>query len=99
MGPKIDKRLLWWIFSATGGGPVRARIVELLKEMPSNPNQITRELEFAYPTIKYHLNILEENKIVASTKGTSVSMYYITDEMEEVYPEFQKIVEIVKKRK
>lgn len=93
----IDKRLLWWIFSVTSGGLVRAKIVELLKDRPSNPNQIAKELKLSYPTIRYHLNILQENKVVDFTKGTSVAMYYLTDEMMEIYPEFLKILEIIKK--
>ncbi len=90
MAGKIDKRLLWWIFSATSGGIVRAKIVHLLRERPSNANQIAKELNLSYPTIRYHLKILEENRIIEPTK-TSVAVYFLTDEMEKAYPEFLEI--------
>jgi DNA-binding transcriptional ArsR family regulator len=99
MVSKIDKRLLWWVFSVTSGGPVRAKIIELLKDRPSNPNQISKELKLSYPTIRYHLNILQENKMVDSTKGTSITMYYLTDEMIESYSEFLKILKMIKESK
>jgi DNA-binding transcriptional ArsR family regulator len=99
MPGKIDRRLLWWTFSVTTGGPVRAKIIRILKDRPSNPNQVSKKLKLSYPTVRYHLNILQENNIVGSTAGTSITMYYLTDEMEEAYPEFLEILKIVENKR
>lgn len=89
----MDKKLLWWIFSVTKGGIVRAKIVKMLNEMPSNANQIAQKLKLDYTTVRYHLNILLKHGIVETSEDTYVVMYFLTDEMLSHWDEFLKIYE------
>jgi DNA-binding transcriptional ArsR family regulator len=88
---KLDKKLFWWIFGVTKGGPIRARIIELLKERPYNANQLAHKLHMDYTTIRYHLDILVKHGIVESSEETYVVFYYLSEEMEQAYPDFEEI--------
>lgn len=92
----MDKKLLWWIFAVSSGGPTRAHIVNLLKERPASASQLARALNLSYPTVRYHLNILLENRVVVSSGATAIVMYYLSDEMEKDYPAFLDIWEKIK---
>ncbi len=87
----MDKKLLWWIFGVTKGGPVRAKIVKLLHERPRNANQLAQILKMDYTTIRYHLNILVKHQIVEASEHTYIVMYFITENMMEHWDEFLKI--------
>jgi len=84
------KRIMVYIFVASRGGQNRARIVEMLKGEPSNPNKISEKLGLDYKTVQHHIKMLEENEvIVSSSKGTYGAVYFLT-------PYFEKYFESVK---
>jgi DNA-binding transcriptional ArsR family regulator len=89
----MNKKLLWWIFGVTKGGVVRAKIVKILHERPSNANQIAQKLKMDYTTVRYHLNILLKHGIVETSEHTYIVMYFLTDKMLEHWDEFLKIYE------
>jgi len=90
----MNKKLLWWIFAVTRGGLVRAKIVKKLKKRPYTTSQLARELKLTYQNIGYHLKLLEEHGLVESS-NTSISVYFLTDKMEENWDEFMKIWKII----
>jgi DNA-binding transcriptional ArsR family regulator len=84
------KRIMVYIFIASRGGQNRARIVEMLKAEPSNPNKMSEKLGLDYKTIQHHVRMLEENQvIVSSSKGTYGAVYFLT-------PYFDKYFESVR---
>jgi DNA-binding transcriptional ArsR family regulator len=89
----MNKKLLWWIFGVSKGGPMRARIVRTLNERPYNANQLAAELSVDYKTVRYHLDILLKNKIIDGMEEGNIVMYFLSDEMEKSYPEFLEIFE------
>ena len=58
------RKLLWWLIAGSVGGPNRGRIIMKLHEKPKNAHQISEELNLNYKTVRHHLKILEENKII-----------------------------------
>jgi len=91
----MNKKILWWIFAVSRGGIVRAKIVKKIKDRPSTTSQLARELKLTYQDIRYHIKLLEEHKILESSK-TPTAVYFITDEMEENWKEFMKIWKSIK---
>ncbi len=89
----MDKKLLWWIFGVSKGGPMRANILKKLNERPYNANQLATELSVDYKTIRYHLDILLKNKIIDDMEEGNIVMYFLSDEMEKSYHEFLDIFE------
>ncbi|MGZ7116913.1 MAG: ArsR/SmtB family transcription factor, partial [Methanobacterium sp.] len=61
---KYMEKLLWWLITGKRGGTNRARIIKKLKDRPYNANQLSKELNLDYKTIRHHLRVLEENKVI-----------------------------------
>lgn len=85
------KRILWQLLAGTRGGPQRIRILTLLRERPSNANQIAERLGLDYKTVTHHLRVLAENRIVSSTGKDYGAVYLFTPDMEESLAEFEAI--------
>ncbi len=89
------KKLIWWVFAGTAGGPNRIRIVKTLNKRPYNANQLAEKLDLDYKTIRHHLKILIENNMITSTGEMKYGeLYYLSTKMEENYNIF---IEILKK--
>ena len=99
-GEKYLKRLLWYLFAGTRGGPSRAEIIRAIQNRPSNANQLAQILRVDYKTIQHHLRILEENGlIVPSDKGTYGAVLFLTPKMEEALPILDEIWSKIGRRK
>jgi len=83
--------LIWWIFGVSRGGKTRCRITRILKDKPSSISQLAKKLGLTYHDVRYHVKILQENRIIESIGDASISMYFLTDEFEGDWEEFEKI--------
>ena len=97
LDPARLKRILLYLISATRGGPVRARIISLLKEEPMNANQLAQRLGHDYSTIKHHLDILIENKLLEPV-GKYGQLYFLSSNLRDNYDEFLEILDKIGKR-
>ncbi len=99
-GEKYLKRLLWYLFAGTRGGPSRAEIIKALQDRPCNANQLAQVLKVDYKTIQHHVKILQENGlIIPSDKGTYGAVLFLTPKMEEAIPILQDIWSRIGRRK
>jgi DNA-binding transcriptional ArsR family regulator len=99
-GDKYLKRLLWYLFAGTRGGPSRAEIIRALQNRPSNANQLAQILHVDYKTIQHHVRVLGENGlIVPSDKGTYGAVLFLTPKMEEALPILDEIWSRIGRRK
>ena len=97
---KYLKRLLWYLFAGTRGGPSRAEIIRAIQNQPSNANQLAQILRVDYKTIQHHVRVLEENGlIVPSDKGTYGAVLFLTPKMEEALPILDEIWSKIGRRK
>jgi DNA-binding transcriptional ArsR family regulator len=71
--------VLWQALAGTRGGPNRARILRALDEQPQNANQLAEKFDLAYNTVRHHLEVLEENKIVQSSDADYGTVYLPSD--------------------
>lgn len=93
------QRVLWWLIAGSKGGKNRARIIILLKDTPSNANQIAETLKMDYKTVRHHLKVLEENRIVVSSGNKYGTPYFLTEIMVKNYERFEEIWDKIGKRK
>ena len=92
------KRILWFLFASTRGGSTRAKIISLINEIPSNPNQISTVLDLNYKTVIHHLNVLIKNGLtITDEKGIYGSTYFLTPLMEQNFQLFKEIIDKIKK--
>ena len=92
------KYLLGWLIAGTRGGPTRAEIIRVLKEMPQNANQLAKILEMDYRTIRHHLTILQKNRIITSAGEGYGTTYFLSPTMEENYALFEEILKKIWKK-
>jgi DNA-binding transcriptional ArsR family regulator len=85
------KYLLGWLIAGTRGGASRAKIIETLKETPQNANQLAKQLEMDYRTIRHHLKVLEKNKIITTAGEGYGTTYFLSPALEENYEVFEEI--------
>ncbi|HEV2119630.1 MAG TPA: winged helix-turn-helix domain-containing protein [Candidatus Bathyarchaeia archaeon] len=99
-GEKYLKRLLWYLFAGTRGGPSRAEIIKALQNRPCNANQLAQILRVDYKTIQHHVGVLEENGlIIPSNKGSYGAVLFLTPKMEEALPILDEIWSKIGRRK
>jgi DNA-binding transcriptional ArsR family regulator len=71
--------VLWQTLAGTRGGPNRARVLRTLSEQPRNANQLADDLDLAYNTVRYHLDVLEENGVITSSDADYGTVYLPSD--------------------
>jgi len=84
------RRVIWWLLVGTKGGLNRARIIRALKERPYNANQLAEVLGLDYKTVRHHLKVLQDNKIVTAAGEGYGSVYFLSPGMEEEYEVFEE---------
>ncbi|MGI0065306.1 MAG: ArsR/SmtB family transcription factor [Nitrosotalea sp.] len=92
---KIDrqtKSLLSYLFTGTRGGNNRIKIMLHLAERPLNINQLSNELGLDYKAIKFHIEILEKNNVVAHAGEKYGVVYFLSTFLEYNIDTFNEIV-------
>jgi len=92
------EKLLWWLIMGKRGGINRARIIKKLKDRPYNANQLSKELDLSYKTVRHHIKILEENKIIKPSGDSYSKLYFLEDEVERNYDIFKDIWKQIKEK-
>jgi len=77
--------MLSWVIGGSQGGYTRFLILQTLHESPSNANQLATLLGKDYTTIRHHLKVLEENKMVIAVGKDYAKSYVLTSFIEENY--------------
>jgi DNA-binding transcriptional ArsR family regulator len=72
--------VLWYVFASTRGGENRARLLRAMDERPRNANQLADDLELDYTTVRHHLEVLEDNNVVAASGDDYGAVYLPTDQ-------------------
>lgn len=85
------KYLLGWLIAGSRGGPMRAKMIERLKETPQNANQLSTLLDVDYKTIRHHIEVLEKNKIITSAGEGYGTTFFLSPLLEENYAIFEDI--------
>jgi len=87
-----------FLIHGTRGGPVRALILATLEEQPLNANQLAQKLELDYSTIKHHLDVLMENKLVEPVGGKYGQLYFLSSMLQENYDQFKEMLDKIGKK-
>ncbi len=97
---KHFRRVLWYLFSGTRGGPNRAEIIKTLETRPCNANKLAELLKVDYKTIQHHIRVLEEHGLVTpSEKGAYGAVLFLSSKMEEALPVLDEIWSKIGRRK
>ena len=91
------KRILWYVFATSRGGPTRIKIVELLQQKPYNMHQISKKLGLDYKTVQHHIKVLVENRIITPEEKKYGTIYFPSAWFEASKDIFEEIKNKMKK--
>jgi len=86
-----SKRLLWYLFGGSKGAQNRIRIVEVLKERPSNINQLSESLGLDYKGVQHHVSVLERNNLIIKTGEKYGALYFISNYLQHNLEAYEEI--------
>jgi DNA-binding transcriptional ArsR family regulator len=92
------ERLLWWLFAGSAGAKTRAGVIRAIKEMPRNAQQLSQALGLDYTTVRHHLKVLEQNRIVVTEGDSYGKLYFLSDTMEAHWGQLEAIFERASRR-
>ena len=92
------ERLLWWLFAGSAGAKTRALVISAIRDEPRNAQQLSEALNLDYTTVRHHLKVLEQNRIVITEGDSYGKLYFLSDSMEAHWTNLQAILEKAKKR-
>ena len=81
-----------WLLVESRGGPIRSKILLLLRNRPTNINRIAREINMDYKTIKHHLDLLEKNGLVKRLGLRYGDVYFIDDNTYKHWDELYALI-------
>ena len=85
------KNVLYWLIANSLGGVNRGRILEGLFNKPQNANELSKNLNLEYKTIRYHLKVLEENGLIESVGKGYGKTYFPSEDLKENKQYFDEI--------
>jgi predicted transcriptional regulator len=92
------RRLLWYLMGGTRGGENRARIINEIRNRPSNLNQLATRLSLEYRSVQHHIEVLKKNALVNSQGEHYGLTYFLTPWLEshlDIFDEIAKKLNIV----
>ena len=85
------KHVIQWLIAGSRGGLNRGKILTTLHNEPMNANQLGEALGVDYRTIRHHLEVLEKNGMIASIGPRYGTMYFISQNLEDCWDDFEEI--------
>lgn len=81
-----------WLLVESRGGPVRSKILLMLKQRPTNINRLAKELDMDYKAVKRHLDLLEKNGLVRRLGIKYGDVYFIDDNAYRHWDELYSLI-------
>jgi predicted transcriptional regulator len=85
------RRLLWFLLGASRGGRSRARIIQRLREKPSNQNQLATDLGMQYKGVQHHVKVLSRSSMIIGTGEKYGVTYTLTPWLESRLDIFEEV--------
>ena len=93
------ERVLWWLFAGSTGAVTRLEVLQAIKEQPRNAQQLTQALHVDYTTVRHHLRVLEQNRLIVTEGEKYGKLYFLSSEMEASWVKLEEILKKTGKNK
>jgi len=77
------RMILWLIIAGTRGGINRAKILNLIRETPTNANKIATTLKLDHKTILHHIEILSKHELINKDEKNYGATFSLTQIMRD----------------
>lgn len=78
-------------FAGSKGALTRIRIIDLLRERPSNINQLSSALGLDYKGIQHHISVMEKNNLITRVGEKYGVIYFISDYLQHNFAAYQEV--------
>ena len=95
-GDPHTRRLIWFVFAASRGGPTRVRLASQIRSSPANANQLAGRVGIDYKAVQHHLRVLEKNGMVERAGGKYGAVYFLSGRLEANIESFDQVAELDK---
>jgi DNA-binding transcriptional ArsR family regulator len=85
------KRLLWYLFGGSKGARNRIRMIDILRDRPSNINQLSESLGLDYKGVQHHISVLEKNNLITKAGEKYGVLYFISDYLQHNLAAYEAI--------
>jgi DNA-binding transcriptional ArsR family regulator len=92
------ERLLWWLFAGSAGAKTRSLVLDAIREEPRNAQQLSEALGLDYTTVRHHLKVLEQNRVIVTEGESYGKLYFLSDSMEAHWSNLQAILEKTRRK-
>lgn len=75
------------------GGQTTIKIIDQILDQPNNINQLSKILKLDYKTVKYHMHLILELKLVDGNDKKYGSLYFPTKKLTNNLNEYEQIKE------
>ena len=89
--PRGIRKLLEYLIAGTRGGLTRAKIIHALMESPQNAHQLSQLLSLDYTTVRHHLDVLVENRLLVVQGEHYGQLFQVSPELKADYSIFTEI--------
>lgn len=70
-----------------------------IKEQPRNAQQLAQILKLDYTTVRHHLRVLEQNRLIITEGEKYGKLYFLSDAMETDWQKLEEIIARTRKKK
>ncbi len=84
-------RVLWWLFASSGGARSRTALVRAIREQPRNAQQLSEAVAMDYTTVRHHLRVLVQNRLLETTGEHYGQVYSLAPALETRWEELERI--------
>lgn len=91
----VMEGVLWYLLASSRGAATRARILEVIREQPRNANQLAKELDLDYTTVRHHLDVLVDDNVLRRTGDGYGDIYLCTEQIEQNWDTVEEILDTV----
>lgn len=96
-GSYQTKGLFWHLFVGTRGSQNRIKIINQLRDRPSNKNQLSQDLGLDYKLVDHHIDTLKKNNVITKLGNKYGATYLLSPLFENGEQIFDEILNQLKK--
>jgi predicted transcriptional regulator len=85
------RRLLWFLLGGKRGGENRARIIQRIRNRPSNINQLAEGMDLQYKAIQHHIRILVKGNLIVPSGNEYGKIYMLSPWFEQHIELFEQV--------
>ena len=83
--------VLWYVLTGTSGGHNRLRLLRTLRDRPRNANQLAKQLDLDYTTVRHHLSVLDEHDLVTKAGDGYGVIYQVSSTVRDHWETIERI--------